>query len=601
MPRNVVVEKMVGIIGFVIAYALWAHLCGCIYWFIGRVQVEPRDDEHGNSGALPWLVHLRREKPGLYDDEDVSATYMVTLYWAVTTALTMGYGDLNPRTSIEMSFCVVMLLISSVLNASIFGQATVLVNSLDQISRRYSEELQRWIDFASVFRLPRSLRGRVYAYVHYNWQLTHGVQAEKILMTLPTGIRRDIQMYLLSSVVANFPIFGNTPPNFITAIVDKFRAELLVANEYVFKVDEIGKHLYVIHNGRVAVITAEGVVVGKLSDGAYFGEIAILVDVRRTTSVRTVCRCHFFRLSKEDFDEVIEGFPELRDKILAKAMQRLQKTMKVRSKCHEGLNSAQDASDTKVADCLAAARGSTRTAVKESPSHAASTGTGLCCHENARRYAPGDPESMGLGSHAATTVRVPSSSHTSPDTWEAALHAASPELLPSDLADHPSSAEEGPTGAALVVVPSAPLPSLRSSSSSTHSNHSDVWPTRPSFMQSMGTGLGTGLATRMSPLRRASCRRLSTSATLATADHAASPARSTTLAEVTLPTENITADITSAFTSDRRVRAVTPELAGRLQRLARDLHAALVLLETSKDEAQTEGGQRDPQPDPIRR
>ena len=44
MPRNVVVEKMVGIIGFVIAYALWAHLCGCIYWFIGRVQVEPRDD-----------------------------------------------------------------------------------------------------------------------------------------------------------------------------------------------------------------------------------------------------------------------------------------------------------------------------------------------------------------------------------------------------------------------------------------------------------------------------------------------------------------------------------------------------------------------------
>ena len=60
------------------------------------------------------------------------------------------------------------------------------------------------------------------------------------------------------------------------------------------------------------VITPEGVVVGKLSDGAYFGEIAILVDVRRTSSVRTSCRCHFYKLSKEDFDAVLAGFPELK-------------------------------------------------------------------------------------------------------------------------------------------------------------------------------------------------------------------------------------------------------------------------------------------------
>lgn len=108
----------------------------------------------------------------------------------------------------------------------------------------------------------------MYAHVHYNWQLTRGVQADKILNQLPAGVRRDIQMFLLASIVGNFPIFANTPVNFITAIVEKFRAELLIANEYVFTADEIGKHLYIIHIGRVEVITAEGVVVGKLSDGA---------------------------------------------------------------------------------------------------------------------------------------------------------------------------------------------------------------------------------------------------------------------------------------------------------------------------------------------
>jgi CRP-like cAMP-binding protein len=105
-----------------------------------------------------------------------------------------------------------------------------------------------------------------------------------------------------------------------------------VANEWVFTADEPGKHLYIIHIGRVEVITQEGVVVGKLSDGAYFGEIAILADVRRTSSVRTVCRCHFYKLSKEDFDEVLDGFPELRERMVAKAMARLQKTMRLRSR-----------------------------------------------------------------------------------------------------------------------------------------------------------------------------------------------------------------------------------------------------------------------------
>ena len=76
---------------------------------------------------------------------------------------------------------------------------------------------------------------------------------EAVLTSLPAGVRRDIQMFLLASIVANFPIFANTPANFITAVVEKFRAELLVANEYVFTADEPGKHLYIIHIGRVEV------------------------------------------------------------------------------------------------------------------------------------------------------------------------------------------------------------------------------------------------------------------------------------------------------------------------------------------------------------
>ena len=281
---------------------------------------------------MSWLFELRQREPGRFEEDDVGRVYAVSLYWAMATALTIGYGELTPRTSVEQLFAVWMMLFSSLLYACIFGQVTTLVDSLDQINRRYQSALQRYTEVASIYRLPWSLRGRIYAHVHFNWQVRRGVDIETALESLPGSLRRDCQMFVLSNIVANFPIFANTPVNFVTAVVEKFRNELLVANEFVFVADEPGKHLYIIHIGRVEVITSEGVLVGKLADGGYFGEVAILCDVRRTSSVRTVCRCHFYKLSKEDFDDVLEGFPELRERIVAKAMQRLQKTMKVRSK-----------------------------------------------------------------------------------------------------------------------------------------------------------------------------------------------------------------------------------------------------------------------------
>ena len=109
-----------------------------------------------------------------------------------------------------------------------------------------------------------------------------------------------------------------------------FRADLVGACEFVFTADEPGKHLFVIHTGLVEVITVEGISVGKLGRTQYFGEIAILVDVRRTSSVRTLSRCHFYKLAKTDFDEVLEAYPELKERMVSKAMGRLKAIMRVR-------------------------------------------------------------------------------------------------------------------------------------------------------------------------------------------------------------------------------------------------------------------------------
>ena len=151
---------------------------------------------------MSWLFELRQREPGRFEEDDVGRVYAVSLYWAMATALTIGYGELTPRTSVEQLFAVWMMLFSSLLYACIFGQVTTLVDSLDQINRRYQSALQRYTEVASIYRLPWSLRGRIYAHVHFNWQVRRGVDIETALESLPGSLRRDCQMFVLSNIVA---------------------------------------------------------------------------------------------------------------------------------------------------------------------------------------------------------------------------------------------------------------------------------------------------------------------------------------------------------------------------------------------------------------
>jgi hypothetical protein len=76
--------------------------------FLSRVQGEGEHDKGTGVGRpwFPWIVKLSQEQPGRFEESDVASTYIIALYWAMATALTIGYSDLTPQTSTEQVFAV---------------------------------------------------------------------------------------------------------------------------------------------------------------------------------------------------------------------------------------------------------------------------------------------------------------------------------------------------------------------------------------------------------------------------------------------------------------------------------------------------------------
>lgn len=83
--------------------ALVAHYVACAWHLVGTMV----DDESGIS----WIREYGMLGVSNYD------RYIASLYWAIMTMMTVGYGDINPVTTTERTFNVFVML----LGCAIFG------------------------------------------------------------------------------------------------------------------------------------------------------------------------------------------------------------------------------------------------------------------------------------------------------------------------------------------------------------------------------------------------------------------------------------------------------------------------------------------------
>jgi putative peptide zinc metalloprotease protein len=126
----------------------------------------------------------------------------------------------------------------------------------------------------------------------------------------------------LSAMLRRMPLFADFSPKQLQALLARLHSEVVGAGSVVIRQGEPGDRFYIVASGQVEVaVREEGAlatqasagspsgtgerVVAHLGPGEYFGEIALLADVPRTATVRTVTECEFFQLSRQEFDELV--------------------------------------------------------------------------------------------------------------------------------------------------------------------------------------------------------------------------------------------------------------------------------------------------------
>jgi hypothetical protein len=121
-------------------------------------------------------------------------------------------------------------------------------------------------------------------------------------------------------------IFKGLKDEEILDFARELEVETHPADATIFEAGEEGQHFYIIQRGQVKVlrqVRGEQKQVATLVQGDYFGEAALLYGRRRSATIVAVTDVELLRLSKEDFDNLLKRYPQIKPNLLVEAESRV--------------------------------------------------------------------------------------------------------------------------------------------------------------------------------------------------------------------------------------------------------------------------------------
>ena len=131
----------------------------------------------------------------------------------------------------------------------------------------------------------------------------------------PGKIDRDLlrMRVEIGPLIEKVPFFQSVNEDFIRDIVPRLETKEFDSGETIFRQGEVGNAMYFLTRGQVDVeVRADdgGKHQTKLSEGAYFGELAVLKETSRSATICAIDECEVFELKRAGVLELAEAYPE---------------------------------------------------------------------------------------------------------------------------------------------------------------------------------------------------------------------------------------------------------------------------------------------------
>ncbi|KAJ3333548.1 Cyclic nucleotide-gated olfactory channel [Blyttiomyces sp. JEL0837] len=274
----------------------------------------------------------------LTSTDDRPVTFATQYLVGYLTALKSLVLKLRDVTEDQENIYVIFEFVAGILAyGTVFGNIHSIVEMLDETAAYTQAEDQHKFQMEAVKAYMREkglrpeLQKMVNAYKELQWQRSRGLDEAGLFVDVPKSVQQEIKNYLYLDLVKKVPIFSETDLNFQNNITFRIRTLLVLDGWFIFRKGDEGDEMYFIKSGQVDICGDNGVLFATLSTGSFFGEIALFQASKRTASARAKGNVELCTLRKDDFNQIMNAYPDIAEKIRETIRLRLEREERLKA------------------------------------------------------------------------------------------------------------------------------------------------------------------------------------------------------------------------------------------------------------------------------
>ena len=235
------------------------HWSGCGFHLIAMIECPPLSSNQSDDveECLSWArVDYLVDYPS-----QIPRAYLRSLYWAMVTLITVGYGDIIPVTSLETVYVCLVELLGAVLCTAIIATYAQLFSALNRAYSSFSTRLENTKYYLTRRKVPQKIQDAVLAYYSYIWASQKGVNERSVLEEVPEHFRTQFLFHLRTKLLVRIRVFQNQKPGFINHLANVLQSHFYSPDQVIIRVYGPLSEIYLISHGQVRVRDSSGRVI----------------------------------------------------------------------------------------------------------------------------------------------------------------------------------------------------------------------------------------------------------------------------------------------------------------------------------------------------
>ncbi|XP_058478311.1 potassium voltage-gated channel subfamily H member 8-like isoform X1 [Solea solea] len=367
-------------------FALLAHWMACVWYFIGRNEIESNSS---NSWDIGWLHELAKrlgtpyflapltslfgvpDSPmetvmatlanhsqwngsgsellkgaGLLDSgpwngsrarvrtlngsgmtlgggPSVRSSYVTSLYFALSSLTSVGFGNVSANTDAEKIFSICTMLIGALMHAVVFGNVTAIIQRMYSRRSLYHTRTKDLKDFIRVHRLPKALEQRMMECFQTTWSVNNGIDVSELLKDFPDELRADIAMHLNKELL-QLPLFESASRGCLRSLSLIIKTSFCAPGEFLIRQGDALHAIYFVCSGSMEVLK-DNTVLAILGRGDLIGSDCLTQEevIKTNACVKALTYCDLQYISLKGLREVLCLYPDYAQKFISEIQHDL--------------------------------------------------------------------------------------------------------------------------------------------------------------------------------------------------------------------------------------------------------------------------------------